>query len=165
MKILIAILFIITFSNAFDITKINLPRENIIESYKLYFAPDTLDFKTENDKLKYEFDMGNSLSGYAYAKNLYRSKDFKGALEILSKLILLGNPPESFTLLGNLFEFGLGTKQDCRKATLFYSGGITAGDCNGYLALEKMSFSGHCMKKPNKSISKKFRILYEKCIK
>ena len=61
-------------------------------------------FKTAEEKFKYEYDMGNTKSGYKYAKLLFDKEKYEESGKILTALIMIGEPAESFTLMGVFFD-------------------------------------------------------------
>ena len=164
LNILISIMFISNALFANNISNILDLNENEKQTKIGFKAPLSMIFNSEKEKLKYEYDYGNDFSGYALAQILFEDKKYKESGDILMELIQRGTVPEAFTLIGKLFENGLGVEQDCRKAGLFYSGGVSAGDCSAYDSIIKMLFTGHCMKKPMLKSIPKYENLKEKCI-
>lgn len=120
-------------------------------------------FALSNQELKDKYDYGDSESGYKLAERLFDNKEYIESSKILTDLMLLGYP-ESFTKLGVFFELGLEIESNCRKATTFYLGGISAGDCNGFLELERMAKTGSCLNSKKPALVKKFREGYNKCL-
>jgi len=119
-------------------------------------------FSFTNKELKDKYDLGNQDSGYQLAINLYNKKEYYESSIYFTELMLQGYP-KSFKMLGLLFENGYGVDINCQKAVSFYIGGGTAGDCDSYLELERMSLTGSCLNEKKPHIAFKFYKKYLKC--
>jgi len=115
--------------------------------------------------LKDKYDMGDSNSGYKYAKQLFDKKEFKKSGEILFELIQRGDNAESFALLGNQIEYGLGVEKDCKMAANMYMNSAAMGNCYAYDYIIKMYKTGHCIKTGKNNLrAKKFEQIKKQCL-